>query len=181
MCLIGLVSMSMQWLLNMRVCQNHLESLFQHRFLGSISRFSELAGQGWGLTVYLSSPYPDDTAVESKLLDFRSWRSQSFVSCFRTVPREWAALVHLVADHLPTLPPGMAEALNVLNPLGTQMHAPQALTGAGFQEHSFCQTGTWHWLSLLCPSELKGSVCTGDSEIRKWKLREISCLHRGKA
>ena len=76
--------MSMKWLANLRVCQNHLESLLQHRFLGSISRFSELAGQGWGLTVCISSPYPDDGAVESKLPNFRSWRSQSFVFCFHT-------------------------------------------------------------------------------------------------
>ena len=98
MCWIGSVRMSMQWLSNLRVRQNHLESLLQHRFLGSISRFSELAGQGWGLTVCISSPYPDDAAVEGKLPNFRSWRSQSFVSCFHTIPRKWAALVHLVAE-----------------------------------------------------------------------------------
>lgn len=61
----------MQWLANLRVRQNHLESLLQLRFLGSISRFSELAGQGWGLTVCISSPYPDDGAVESKLAEFQ--------------------------------------------------------------------------------------------------------------
>lgn len=154
-----------------------LRILFQHRFPGLHLQIF-WAGQGGVWQYAFPSPYPDVPAMK-----VNSWISGAedpgFISCFRTVPRGEQPSCTLRLRHLPTRPPGMAEALNVLNPLGTWMHAPQALTGAGFQEYSL----PWNrYLAADCqhPCLRAERHCVHrGSEIRKWKLGRLAAFTRG--